>query len=167
MTKTALAAATAVAVLLTGGMAGIFLAFSVAVMPGLNAARASAAVEAMQQINQKILNPVFLVHFSGAPLAAAAAGVLLLVAGQRQAGVLFLAAAAVYVLGVIGPTAAVNVPMNDALDAAGNPAGASEAARIWGAYTGRWTAWNTLRGVASSVSLLLMALGLYVWGRDA
>jgi uncharacterized membrane protein len=166
--KTTLAAAAAtIAVLLTGGMAGLFLAFSVSVMPGLDAARASSAIAVMQQINQKIINPVFLVHFMGAPLAGAAAGVLLLVAGQRQAALLFLVAAVVYLLGSIVPTAVVNVPMNNALDAVRIPDDAAEAARIWNDHSARWTAWNTLRAVACSVSLLVMALGLYVWGKNA
>ncbi len=56
------------AVLTTGGMAGIFFAFSVAVMPGLDAAKATAAIASMQSINQKIQNPVFLLTFVGAPL---------------------------------------------------------------------------------------------------
>ncbi|MFF5261245.1 DUF1772 domain-containing protein [Actinomadura viridis] len=165
--RSALAAAAAmIAVLLTGGMAGIFFAFSNSVMPGLNAIKAEQAIAAMQSMNQKILNPLFMLHFMGAPLFAALAGGALLLVGQRSAAVLFFVAAGLYVLGAFLPTVVVNVPMNNALDGAGVPAGAAEAARIWAGHAPRWTAWNNLRAVASSLSLLAMGIGLYVWGTN-
>jgi uncharacterized membrane protein len=164
--KTLAAVAAAIAVLMAGGMAGVFFAFSVAVMPGLDAARATTAIGAMQSINQKIQNPVFLLTFVGAPVVAAAAGGLLLAAGQRPPALLFFAAAGVYVLGSFVPTIAVNVPLNNALDATRIPSDLADAARVWAGYSPRWTAWNHLRGLASAVALIVMALGLYVWGRS-
>jgi uncharacterized membrane protein len=166
--KTTLAATAAtLAVLFTGGVTGVFLAFSAAVMPGLDAVRASTAIASMQSMNQKIQNPVFLAHFAGAPLAGLAAGAALLLIGQRSAAVLFFVAAGIYLLGSFLPTMVVNVPMNEKLDITKIPADLNEAARIWKDFSSRWTPWNTLRGVAGSISLLMMALGLYVWGRNA
>jgi uncharacterized membrane protein len=159
------AIASLIAVLMTGGMAGVFFAFSVAVMPGLDAAKATAAIAAMQGINQKIQNPVFLLTFVGAPLVGAVAGGVLVAAGERRAALLFFAAAAVYVLGSFLPTMAVNVPMNNDLDAVSIPSDLADAARVWADYSTRWTAWNHLRTAASAISLLLMAVGLYDWGR--
>src|SRR5690606_31293449 len=130
-------------------MAGVFSAFSVAVMPGLNAVPPGAAVAAMRSVNERILNPAFLGPFLLVPLAGAAAGALLLVLGHRRAAAAFLAAAAVYLLGAFLPTAAVNVPLNDALAAAGDPAQAARAAAAWAAYAPRWTAWNHVRAAAS------------------
>jgi uncharacterized membrane protein len=154
------------AVLATGGMAGIFFAFSVAVMPGLDAAKATAAIASMQSINQKIQNPLFLLTFVGAPLFGVLAGGVLLAVGERRAALLFFAAAAVYVLGSFLPTAVVNVPMNNALDATRIPSDLAEAAGVWAGYSPRWTAWNHLRTAACSISLLVMALGLYLWGKN-
>lgn len=156
----------ALAVLMTGAMAGVFFAFSVGVVPGLDAAKASAAITSMQGINQKIQNPVFLLTFVAAPLMAALAGGALLAIGQRRAAVLFLIAAGVYVVGAFLVTGVVNVPMNNDLDATAIPADPAEAARVWADYSPRWTAWNHLRTVASSASLLLLSLGLYVWGTN-
>ncbi|GAA4065515.1 DUF1772 domain-containing protein [Actinomadura miaoliensis] len=165
--KTTLAAVSAaLSILMTAGTAGTFFGFSVGVMPGLDAARASAAIDAMQGVNQRIQNPVFLAAFLLAPVAAAAAGVLLLTAGQRSAGLLFLAAAAVYVLGALLPTVVVNVPMNNALDVTAIPSDPAEAARVWADYSGRWTTWNTVRTVFSGAGVLLMALGCYAWGAN-
>ncbi|MEK8110387.1 hypothetical protein NKG94_50840 [Micromonospora sp. M12] len=77
----------------TGAITGVYYAFSVAVMPGLNAADAGTAIRAMTSINQRIQNPLFFVTFFGPLVAATVTGVLLLILGKRSAGVLFLVAA--------------------------------------------------------------------------
>ncbi|GAB1819951.1 anthrone oxygenase family protein [Herbidospora sp. RD11066] len=158
---TALAAG--LALLLMGNIAGLFYAYSVSVIPGLNATRADHAVAAMQQINVKILNPVFFASFIGAPLVAAVAGVLLLSSGQRAAAVLIFAGAAVYVLGAFIPTMIVNVPLNNALVAAGDITDPARAAQVWAAFAPKWAPWNHLRTVASCAGLLLTGAALFVW----
>ena len=150
--------------LLTGAVAGLFFAYSVSVMMGLDAIRPEQAIAAMRSINEKIQNAVFLASFLLAPVAAVVTGVLLLVLGQRTAGVVFFLAAATYVLGTLIPSFAVNIPMNDALDAA-RPS-AAEAARVWSDYSSRWTLWNHVRTVSSLLSMVLVGLGLFLWGRQ-
>jgi uncharacterized membrane protein len=120
----------------------------------------------MQSINRKILNPVFFVTFALAPVATLATGGLLLALNQGWAAVLFGLAAAAYLLGAFVPTMTVNVPLNEALDAAEVPTDPSEAARLWSDYSGRWTRWNTLRAFFNTLSLLLVGLALFVWGRQ-
>ncbi|MGP4112818.1 anthrone oxygenase family protein [Streptomyces sp. 4N509B] len=149
---------------MTGAMTGVFFAFSVSVTLGLDAAGPERAVPVMQRVNERILNPVFLTTFVGAPLTAAVCGGLLLAVGHTAAGWVLLAAAGTYALGAIVPTAVVNVPLNNALNAAGTPESPSHAARLWGDFAPRWTAWNTARAVASCVSLLLVGLGVFLWG---
>ncbi|TKK87720.1 DUF1772 domain-containing protein [Herbidospora galbida] len=151
------------ALLLMGNIAGLFYAYSVSVVPGLNATRADHAVAAMQQINVKILNPVFFASFIGAPLVAAVAGVLLLSSGQRGAAMFFFAATAVYVLGAFVPTAIVNVPLNNALLAAGEITDPARAAQVWAEFAPKWAPWNHLRTVASCAGLLLTGAALFVW----
>jgi uncharacterized membrane protein len=77
-----------------------------------------------------------------------------------------LAGGALYVAGAIGVTAARNVPMNDALDAADVPTDPNEAAKLWADYSERWTRWNTLRAAFSTLSLLLVGLAIFAWGRE-
>jgi uncharacterized membrane protein len=149
-----------------GLMAGVFYAFSVSVMRGLDAIDACQAIRAMQSINRKILNPLFLATFTLAPVFAAVTGGLLLWLGETWAAVIFFLAAATYVLGAIVPTATVNVPLNNALDAATVSDDANEAARLWSDYSTRWTQWNTLRAAICTVSLLLAGLALFAWGRQ-
>ncbi|MPZ80247.1 MAG: DUF1772 domain-containing protein [Actinophytocola sp.] len=133
-------------------------------MPGLDAIGAGDAIVAMNSIDRKILNPVFLTSFVGPPVAAVAAGVLIMAAGSTPAGLLFLAAAVVYLLGCIVPTARVNVPLNNALGAGPLPADRDEATRVWTGYSARWTRWNHWRAVFSLVAVALSGVGLLVWG---
>ncbi|MFB4195788.1 anthrone oxygenase family protein [Streptomyces carpaticus] len=164
---TFLTAALPAATLLTAAcMTGVFFAFSVAVMPGLNAVDPVQSVTAMRSINARILNPLFLGAFVGVPLLAAGGGTLLLLTGERGAALALFAAAGVYLLGAFAPTALVNVPLNDLLAAAGTPGSAEEAARLWAGYAPRWTAWNTVRAVFSALTVLLTALALYLWAHD-
>jgi uncharacterized membrane protein len=166
--KTALASVSAVlSIIMAAGMAGTFFVFSTGVMPGLNAARPGSAIDAMQTINQKIQNPLFVGMFMLVPVAAVAAGVFLLTMGHRSAAVLFFAAAVVYFAGALVPSFAVNIPMNDDLDAVTIPKHAAEAAKVWSDYSGRWTAWNTVRAVSSWGSVLAMSIGAYLWGKES
>jgi uncharacterized membrane protein len=157
----------AIALLLTGAVAGVFFAYSVSVMVGLDAIRPDQAIAAMRSVNEKIQNPVFLATFLLAPVAAVLTGVLLLTQGHRTAGVLFVLAATVYVLGALVPSFAVNIPMNDALDTVTVPSTAEGAARVWSDYSSRWTLWNHVRTVSSLVSLLVVGAGLVTWGTRA
>ncbi|RKN03846.1 DUF1772 domain-containing protein [Streptomyces radicis] len=156
----------ALALLFAAAMTGVFFAFSVSVMPGLDAVEPPLAVRSMQSFNVAIVNPAFLLAFLGLPVAALATGVLLILLGHRAAGVAFLASGAVYALGALLPTGAVNVPMNDTLAALGTPESAARAAEAWADYAPRWTRWNHVRAVVSGLSLLLAALGSWLWGRD-
>ncbi|MCC5574854.1 DUF1772 domain-containing protein [Microtetraspora sp. AC03309] len=160
------AVSAAVALLLTGAIAGLFYGYSVSVMPAFDGIAAEQAVAAMRSVNEKILNGRFFASFLGTPLASAVTGGLLLALGETTAAVLFFAAAATYVLGAFFPTAVVNVPMNRALAAATVPADPAEAARLWAEFSGRWTRWNTIRAVFCLVSLLLVGLAVFLWARS-
>jgi uncharacterized membrane protein len=153
--------------IMAAGMAGTFFGFSTGVMPGLNAAKPQSAIDAMQGINQKIQNPLFVAMFLLVPVLAIVAGVLLLMLDQKSAAILFFVAAAVYFVGALVPSFAVNIPMNNDLDGVTIPKDVAEAAKVWSDYSGRWTAWNTARAVFSWASLLAMSLGAYAWGKNS
>jgi len=146
--------AAALALLTNAALTGLFYAFSMSVMPGLNAIEPAQAENAMRAINRKILNPWLFVAFLGAPITSAATGALLLGTGERTSALLMFGAAVVNFLGSFMTTAAVNVPMNNAL----------EAGRLsWAAYSPRWTGWNTARAVSSALGVLLLGAGLLSW----
>ena len=96
---------TLIAATATGLMAGVFFAFSVAVMPGLADLPAEQAREAMRRINVRIQNPVFLLVFLGT---AVLCGIE--VFQGRIVGGLF------YIVGSFLLTMFVNVPMNNRLE---------------------------------------------------
>jgi len=152
------AAARMSAIVLFGLMAGFFYAFSVTVMGGLDRVAAATAIEAMNGINAAVRNPVFFVTFFGPPFAALAAAALAMIRRDRPVGWMLGAAALVYAIGVIAPTAAVNVPMNEALALTVPAETALKAETIWSDYSARWTWWNTMRGLVCTGCLVLAAL---------
>ena len=149
-----------VSLLLTGAVFGFFYAWVCSTMWGLDAADPRVAIAAMQAMNASVRNAVFAPAFFGTAPALALAGALAWRAAGGAAGVPFLAAAAVYLLGGNVVTFAVNVPMNEALGALAAPDDADAAARIWEAYSPRWQLWNQARAAASGLALLLAAIGL-------
>jgi uncharacterized membrane protein len=142
----------------SGLMAGLFFAFSTAVMPGLRMLRPAAGAEAMQQMNRTIQNPLFLLVFMGTGLLC-----LLLVIGAPISGgpgtAWIVIGGLLYLLGSIGLTFVVNVPMNNRLDAA-NPLTDAGAA-TWAGYLSRWTAWNHVRALACTAATAALTIGLW------
>ncbi|MEV0391327.1 anthrone oxygenase family protein [Nonomuraea sp. NPDC050643] len=136
-----------ITLVLHGSLTGLFYTFSMSVIPGLNAIEPAQAEAAMRGINKKILNPWLYLVFLGSPIAALVAGFL----ADAPAAIWFFAAAAVSFVGSFLVTMAVNVPMNNAIDAG---------TMSWKDYAPRWTAWNTLRAVASAAGLVLVGIGL-------
>ena len=112
---------------------------------------------AMQEINVTAVTPPFMTVFFGTAALCVAVGVGAVVDWNGWASALVLIAAAVYLVGVIGVTAAFNVPRNNAL-ATVDPA-ASDAAERWRRYDASWTAGNHVRTVAclAAATLLIIA----------
>jgi uncharacterized membrane protein len=155
---TVLPIVTLLGVLGSGLMAGVFFAFSTAVMPGLRRLRPSAGAEAMQHVNVVIQNPLFLLVFMGTGLICVLVAIGALVSGAAGA-VWLVIGALLYVVGSVGLTMVVNVPMNNRLDAA-NPITDTGAA-IWADYLTRWTAWNHVRALACTAATAALAVGLW------
>ena len=148
MTRTVLI----LAITATGLMAGLFAAFSYAVIPGLRRADDHSFVSAMRAINAAILNPVFGTLFAGALILSATAAV---VGWRGEARWWLVAGAALYAATVV-ITVGVNVPLNDALRD-----GTGSATTLRSAFESSWTAWNLVRtatNVGAFVSLVVAAL---------
>ena len=101
-----------------GLMAGLFFAFSVAVMRGLGRVPAAHGMAAMQSINAAILNPVFLCVFFGTAALCLVVLVSSLSRWHEAGASLFAAGAALYLAGAFLTTIVFNVPMNQALASA-------------------------------------------------
>ena len=144
-------------------MAGLFFAFSVAVMGALARIQPPEGMAAMQSINRVILNPLFLIVFLGT-----AAVCLLVVLGSlwrwHEAGAACLVAGGLlYLVGTFLVTMLFNVPLNNALDTA-TPSSA-DGARLWARYLSTWTPWNHVRTVTSFAATAALIAGLYLQAR--
>lgn len=142
----------------SGLMAGLFFAFSVAVMRGFRRVPAPAGMAAMQAINVAIINPVFLPVFLGTALLCGVVLVSSLLDRQQPGAAWFIAGAAAYLVGAFLVTIAGNVPMNNRL-ALASPDG-PESALLWAWYQSRWTAWNHVRTIASLAAAAALTLAL-------
>ncbi|KPK15099.1 MAG: hypothetical protein AMJ62_10590 [Myxococcales bacterium SG8_38] len=133
-----------------GLMAGLYFAFSTFIMGALGKIDSASGIRAMQAINQVIQRSLFIVLFFGTTLIAAALSVMALMSPEAPLRAALVAGGFVYLLGMFGCTVAFNVPLNNALDA--HDASSPEGARFWQTYLARWTRWNHVRTVASTVS---------------
>jgi uncharacterized membrane protein len=147
----------AVAAVGAGLAAGVFYAFSGFVVQGLDLLPAPEAARAMRSVNVTAVRPPLMVELFGTALVAVVVAVVAVVDGATGAW-WAVAGAAVYLVAVVGVTAAANVPRNDALAAA--PAQDDALARAWAAFRPGWTAWNHVRtaGGAAAAALFVVAL---------
>ncbi|MFE9702734.1 DUF1772 domain-containing protein [Streptomyces sp. NPDC005930] len=150
------------ATLATGLMAGLFAAFAYSVMPGLARSSDRTFVEAMQNINKAILNPVFMLPFMAAIPLLGLAIVLAWRGHGRSALPWLIAALALYLLAFV-VTSGLNVPLNDQLAKAGDPDHIKDSAAVRENFESTWVAWNIVRALlhTAAFGLLLWALILF------
>lgn len=140
----------------SGLVAGLLLAYAVSVMPALARVDDRSFVEVMQRVNVAILNGWFLVPFVGALVGGLAAVVLHLPAAARSLLPWTAAGLALYVA-TLAVTGLVNVPLNDALAAAGEPAALADPAAVRAAFETRWVTWNVVRTLTATGALACFA----------
>ena len=146
----------ACAVLTTGLMAGVFYAYAVSVNLGLAEQPDASYVATMNEINEKIQNPLFVPVFFGAvafPLAALIAHL-----PHRRSGrfrLIFLCCA-LYFGGSFLVTVLANIPLNEELARVSADAPADELARARAAYEGPWNFWNGVRALFSAAAFVVL-----------
>ncbi|TQM36334.1 DUF1772 domain-containing protein [Pseudonocardia cypriaca] len=151
------------ATLTMGLVTGAFVVFWHTIMPGLATTDDRTFVSAFQSIDKAIINPWFMITgFMGAL-------VFTLIAAFAQFGrptFLWIAVALVLYAIVFVITIAVNVPLNDAIKAAGLPDDPAELAAIREAFDeARWRAWNLVRVIAGVVAFASLTWALVLHGR--
>ena len=149
----------------TGLMAGVYGIYSNAFMPGLGKTDDKTFVGAFQAVDRAILNPLFLiVGFVGSLVLTLVAALLSLgEEGVRS----WVAVAFVLNLITVIITIAINVPLNDALKAAGDPATIDVTAARTAFNEARWRSFNLIRSLLSTVAFGLLAWSLYLTGKAA
>lgn len=149
------------ATLTTGLMAGLYFAFSVAVMPGLAKASDRTFVETMQRINSAILNGWFSIAFGGA-LVLGAVSVVLHWRGEARPALPWVVAGVVLYTASLFITMGLNVPLNDQLAHAGDPARIHDLAAVREKFETTWVHWTVARTLTSTA-----ALGCLAWAMRA
>ncbi|AZM47184.1 DUF1772 domain-containing protein [Streptomyces sp. WAC 06738] len=155
------------AVLTTGLSAGLFYVWSYSVMPGLARASDRTFVESFQQMNRAMMNGWFALTFGGAFVLLLLAGGLLLGADgdQRSKPLPWLVAALVLYVAMLAITFAINVPMNNELDAAGAVDQIKDLAGLRERVEDRWVRWNNVRSVVMVLSFGSVSWALLQYGR--
>ena len=149
---------TLLAILGTAAVGGLFFAFSVLVMRGLNTLPFAQGIVAMQRINASVRTPFFVLAFVGTLLACLALAVASVVMWDEPDAPLVLAGSLTYLIGGFALTIRYHLPRNEAL-AALDPA-AADAASQWARYVAEWTVGNHLRAAASLAATVLLAAAL-------
>ena len=146
-----------------GLVAGVFALYAHTIMPGLRNTDDKTFVTAFQSIDRAIVNPWFmLTAFLGALVFTAAAAV----SNRGSAALPWIAVAlGLYAIAFV-VTMAVNLPLNDALKAAGDPDRIRDLAAVRErSHAARWEAWNLVRVATSTAAFACLAWALVLFGR--
>ena len=151
------------ATLTMGFSAGAFALYAHTIMPGLHTATDRTFVAALGALDRAIINPWFMASAFVGPAVLAIAATI---ANVGQPALPWIATAlALYAIAVV-ITIAVNVPLNDAIKAAGDPDRIPDVARIREQFhEARWVAWNLVRVATTTTAFGLLAWALVLHGR--
>ena len=163
MTSSSLRAITLIAATLTMGLsAGTIALYAHTIMPGLHNTNDRTFVSAFQHIDRAIINPWFMATaFLGALVLTAAAAF----ANRGTPAMGWIIAALVLYLVAVVITMAVNVPLNDAIKAAGDPSHINVALVRQKFHESRWAAWNLIRVATTIPAFGLLGWALVLYGR--
>jgi uncharacterized membrane protein len=146
-----------------GLVAGVFALYAHTIMPGLRKTDDHTFVAAFQSIDHQIVNPWFMTSAFGGALLFTLAAVLL---NLQHGGLPWIVAALGLYLAAVVVTITVNVPLNDAIKAAGNPDHTRNLAAVRDRFhETRWAAWNLVRVVTSTSAFGFLAWALVLYGR--
>lgn len=108
----------------------------------------------MQAINVTAVTPPLMIATFGTAAVCLAIIVEAALAWGAPGAALRLLAALLYLLGVVVVTMVCNVPRNNALG--GLDPQSAQAASSWATYLREWTAWNSVRAVASGLAAITL-----------
>lgn len=152
------------ATLLCSLVAGFLFAFAVVVMPGIKSLDDREYLRAFQVIDRVIQKnqPIFMLVWIGSVATLLASVVLGIGQLDGSGRLLIIFAAIVYIFGVQLPTIRINIPLNnylqsldlDVIDGTGLRAAREK-------FEPRWTRWNSIRAVLSSLASALLIILLF------
>lgn len=159
------------ATLCAGIFAGFFLTYAHTIMPGLGATDDRTFVGAFQAIDRAVADPgdgravnwVVVLTYIGGPLLTAVAIAL----NRSRPVVWWVVAALVLLIATIVLTETFNVPLNNAIKAAGD-SNVIDVTQVRADFRESWwQAWNLLRCVTSTAAFGCLAWALVLRGRSS
>ncbi|MBP6732339.1 MAG: DUF1772 domain-containing protein [Chitinophagales bacterium] len=148
-----------ITILFSGLIAGLFFGYACSVNPGLHYLLDKEYVKAMQSINIQIQNFYFFLPFMGLLVLFPLSTWFIYKQGNSADFYLWMAAAMLYFVGVMGVTMAGNVPLNNQLAAVDlNSISAEALAQARTGFESNWGKYHLWRTAASVISFLLTVI---------
>jgi uncharacterized membrane protein len=139
-------------------MAGIYFTFSVFIMKSFSQLPEKQGADAMNKINDVIVNTLFLPVFFLSTLWYAGLIVWSLTDWKEGESVLIIVAALIYIVGMFLITAFGNVPMNNQLKNVSDDE--DQLVRYWRIYLRQWTRLNHVRTVSCMAACAFLCIAL-------
>lgn len=153
----------ALAILLTGLMAGIFFTWSNAVKPGIGKLSDIEYLRALQSMNRVILNNAFKIIFLGAIIAVALVPVFYFNLYPKNIFWLFVFTLVIYWIGVFGVTVSGNIPLNEILDKTNLESITSEEIKtLRKSVEVKWNNFNLIRCISSAITFLILIVSFLI-----
>jgi len=153
----------ALAILLTGLMAGIFFTWSNAVKPGIGKLSDIEYLRALQSMNRVILNNAFKIIFLGAIIAVALVPVFYFNLYPKNIFWLFVFTLVIYWIGVFGVTVSGNIPLNEILDKTNLESITSEEIKtLRKSIEVKWNNFNLIRCISSAITFLILIVSFLI-----
>ena len=153
----------ALAILLTGLMAGIFFTWSNAVKPGIGKLSDIEYLRALQSMNRVILNNAFKIIFLGAIIVVALVPVFYFDLYPKNIFWLFVFTLVIYWIGVFGVTVSGNIPLNEILDKTNLESITSEEIKtLRKSIEVKWNNFNLIRCISSGITFILLIISFLI-----
>ena len=153
----------ALAILLTGLMAGIFFTWSNAVKPGIGKLSDIEYLRALQSMNRVILNNAFKIIFLGAIIVVALVPVFYFNLYPKNIFWLFVFTLVIYWIGVFGVTVSGNIPLNEILDKTNLESITSEEIKtLRKSIEVKWNNFNLIRCISSGITFILLIVSFLI-----
>lgn len=147
------------AIVCTALIAGLYYAYSCSVNPGLSRFNDLEYLQAMQNINRAIVNPLFFLSFLGALVLLPVSAYLNYQVSSARFYWL-VAAAVTYAVASFGITIFGNVPLNDMLDKADLASASVETVqKLRSDFEDPWNNFHSIRTIATVLALIFSVVG--------
>lgn len=151
-----------VSIFLTGLTAGLCFTWANAVTPGIGKLNDLGYLQAFQQMNRAIINPIFIVVFMG-PLITHIANIFLFKSANPTIFWMILTASLLYIGGLVLVTVFGNVPLNEMIDQVDLlSASPEELKELRDNFETKWNQFHMVRTVTTSLSFALLIVSIVV-----